>query len=163
PSQAHLPGGLPAPGLAPPTTPLEFHPSATLSEVYSDNFFLTSTHKTDNFRSMITPGMLLSINTPKTWGVVSVNVGVAHDSIKSDRDFSYFPGGAAQLKYAFDPRLSLSLVDTYTRSDEPALANQFGLAQQRRISTGNTFGASADWLLDLLTLQGYYRLSTFSS
>jgi len=65
------------------------------------------------------------------------------------------------VKHAFDPRLSLSLVDTFTRSDEPALANPFGLQQQRRTFTSNTLDLSADWLLGLFATQAYYRLSTF--
>ncbi len=163
PSQSHLPAALPAPEPTAATTPFELHPSLTLSETYSDNFLVSSTAKIDNFRSMLTPGLLLGINTPKTRGTVSVNLGVAHDSINRDRDFGYFPSAVVQIKHAFDPRLSLSLVDTFTRSDEPALANQFGLAQERRTFTSNSLGVSADWLLDLLALQGYYRLSTFSS
>ena len=57
----------------------------------------------------------------------------------------------------------MSLADTFVRSDEPALANQFGLQQQRQTFTSNTLSLSADWLLDLLAAQAYYQLSTFSS
>ena len=163
PSQIHPPASLPAPEPIPRTTPFELHPSLTLSETYSDNFGLSTTGKTDNFRSMITPGMLIGINGPRTRGTVSANLGVAHDSTKNDRDFGYFPSAVVQVKHAFDPRLSLSLVETFARSDEPALANPFGLTQERRTFTSNTLGLSADWLLDLLAIQGYYRLSTFSS
>ena len=69
---------------------------------------------------------------------------------------------SAAVKHAFDPRLSVSLVDTFVRSDEPALANQFGLQQQRQTFTSNTLGLSADWLLDLVATQAYYQLLTFS-
>ena len=160
PSQSHLPAQLPPPGPV-GATDFELHPSLTLSEEYSDNFQITSMNKIDNFRSTISPGLLVGINAPKTRGTVSTSLGVVQDSVNSVGDFGFFPSLSAAVKHAFDPRLSLSLVDTFTRSDEPALANQFGLQQQRRTFTSNMLGLSADWLLDLLATQGYYQLSTF--
>jgi hypothetical protein len=94
---------------------------------------------------------------------VAANLGIVHDSINDADEFSYFPSLTLRLKHAFDPRLSVSLVDVFNRNDEPALANPFGLSQQRRVSTSNTLGLSVDWLLDILAIQGYYRLSTFFS
>jgi len=160
PSQSHLPAPSQVAGLT-AATPFELHPSLTFSEEYSDNFLISSTNKVDNFRSIISPGLLVGINGPKTRGTLSTSLGVAQDS--SVGGFSFFPTLSAAVKHAFDPRLSLSLADTFTRSDEPALANQFGLQQQRQAFTSNTLSLSADWLLDLLTTQGYYQLSTFSS
>ena len=70
----------------------------TLSETYSDNFRLSSSNKADNFRSMITPGLLLGINTVTTRGTVSANFGAAHDSINRNEDVKYFPSAVVQLK-----------------------------------------------------------------
>lgn len=141
---------------------MDLHPSVAFSEEYSDNFQITSTNKISNFRSTITPGLLVGINGPRTRGTVSANLGVTQDSINSFGDFGFFPVLSAAVKHAFDPRLSVSLVDTFVRSDEPALANQFGLQQQRQTFTSNTLGLSADWLLDLVATQAYYQLLTFS-
>jgi hypothetical protein len=154
---------LPAPEATAASTAFELRPSVAFSEQYSDNFFISPTNKTSDFRSTISPGLLVGINGPRTRGTVSTSLSVAQDSINSFGDVSFFPSVSATIKHAFDPRLSLSLVDTFTRSDEPALANQFGLQQQRQTFTSNTLGLSADWLLDLLATQGYYQLSTFSS
>jgi len=134
----------------------------TFSEQYSDNFRISSTNKIDNFRSTISPGFLVGINGPRTRGTVSAGLGVTQDSSNSFGDSGFFPSLSAAVKHAFDPRLSVSLVDTFSRSDEPALANQFGLQQQRQTFTSNTLGLSADWLPGLLATQGYYHLSTFS-
>jgi hypothetical protein len=163
PSQSHLPAQLPDPDLTAALPLFDIHPFVTFSEQYSDNFQITSTNKTDNFRSLISPGLLVGINGPRTRGNVSTSLGVAQDSVNRIGDVGLFPSVSASVKHAFDPRLSLSLVEAFTRSDEPALANQFGLQQQRRTFTSNTLGLSADWLLDLVATQGYYQLSTFSS
>ena len=161
PSQSHLPAQLPPSGPSAAATAFDFHPFFTVSEEYSDNFRISSTNKIDNFRSIMSPGLLVGINDPTTRGTVSTSLGVVQDSVNSAGDFGFFPSLSAVVKHAFDPRLSLSLVDTFTRSDEPALANQFGLQRQRQTFTSNTLGVSADWLLDLLATQGYYQLSTF--
>jgi hypothetical protein len=163
PSQSHLPTQLPSPLLTASRFAFDLHPSVAFSEEYSDNFQLTSTNKIDNFRSTISPGVLVGINGARTQGTVSTNLGIVQDSVDSFGDFRFFPSVSAAVKHAFDPRLSVSLVDTFARSDEPALANQFGLQQQRRAFTSNTLGLSADWLIDLLATQAYYQLSTFFS
>jgi len=162
PSQTHLPAVLQPPGQT-AATPFELRPSLGFSEQYSDNFLISPTDKVGNFRSTISPGLLVGINGPHTRGTVSTTLSVAQDSINSFGDFSFFPSLSAAVTHAFNPRLSVSLVDTFIRSDEPALSNQFGLQQQRQTFTSNTLGLSADWLLDLLATQGYYQLSTFSS
>lgn len=162
PSQSHLPGLLPDPEQTAAGLAFDLHPSVAFSEQYSDNFQLSSTNKIDNFRSTLSPGLLIGINGPRTRGTVSTALGVTQDSVNKVGDLGFFPSLNASVKHAFDPRLSVSLAETFVRSDEPALANQFGLQQQRRTFTANTLGLSADWLLDLLATQGYYQLSTFS-
>jgi hypothetical protein len=162
PSQTHLPPLLPPP--APPGTkrPFEFHPTVGLSEQYSDNFFLTSTNRTENYRTTLNPGFLVGINDPRASGTVSASAGITQDSVDSAGDLHYFPSASAALKYVFDPRLSLSLVDSFARSDSTALANQFGLQTQRTTFTSNRVGVAADWLIDVLATQAYYQYSLFS-
>ena len=133
-----------------------------LSEQYSDNFFLTAANKTSNFRTTLSPGLLVGINGPKTRGTLLTSLNVAQDSTDSFGDFSFFPSLSTAVRHDFNPRLSVSLVDTFTRSDEPALSNQFGLQQQRQTFASNTLTLSADWLLDLVATQGYVQLLTFS-
>jgi putative beta-barrel porin BBP2 len=161
PSLSHVPAALPARALTAAAAPFELHPSVAFSEEYSDNFRISSTDKVDNFRSTISPGLLVGINGPSTRATVSASLGIAQDSINRLGDFSFFPNLSAAVKQVLGPRLSVSLVDSFTRSDEPALANQFGLRQQRQTFTSNTLGLSVDWLLDLVAAQGYYQLLTF--
>ena len=162
PSQTHLPPLLPPP--APPGTRLGFdlRPTFGVSEQYSDNFFLTATNRTENFRSMISPGLLIGINDPRASGTVLASVGIAQDSVDTLGDLHLYPAAAAALRYAFDPRLSLSLFEAYVRSDSPALANQFGLQTTRNTFDTNRLGVSADWLMDVYATQAYYQFSLFS-
>ena len=148
----------------PPVEPVfDLHPLVAVSEQYSDNFQLTPTNRIDNFRTTISPGLFVGINGPRTRGTVSTTLDVTQDSINRFGDLGFFPTLSAGVTHAFDPRLSVSLTDTFTRSDNPALANQFGLQQQRQTFTSNTLSLSADWLLDRLATQAYYQLGTFFS
>jgi hypothetical protein len=161
PSQSHLPAEAPPAAPTAAARPFELHPSVSFSEQYSDNFEISSSNKIDNFRSTISPGLLVGINGPRTRGTVSASLGVAQDSIRRFGDFSFFPSVSASVRHQFDPRLTVSLSDAFSRSDEPALGNQFGLQQRRQPFTSNTLSLSADWLLDRVATQGYYQLATF--
>ena len=61
----------PSPSLAAPRLAVDLHPSVAFSEEYSDNFQISSTNKIDNFRTIISPGLLVGINGPRTLGTVS--------------------------------------------------------------------------------------------
>ena len=89
-------------------------------------------------------------------------MGVAQDTVDTLGELHYFPSAAATFKYVLHPRLSLSLAEAFTRSDEPALANQFGLKTQRSTFDSNQLGVSADWLIDVFATQVYYQSSVFS-
>src|SRR5262249_54455197 len=45
----------------------------------------------------------------------------------------------------------------------PTQADQFGLRRERRTFTSNSFSISADWLIDIIQTQAYYRNSIFFS
>ena len=112
---------------------------------------------------MVSPGLTLSINGPRTEGLISGGLDLVQDSTSSFGDLSFFSQLLVSVKHTITPRLTLYLVDTFVRNDEPSLADQFGLRQQRQTFTRNTLGLSADWYLDLVALQAYYQLATFSS
>jgi hypothetical protein len=164
PSQSHVPGlFVPPIGIAPGAT-FEYHSTLTLSEQYTDNFNLTPSArgKQSNFRTTLSPGSTILINTAKTQGSVSATSGFSHDSSTSQTDFNTFPSLSASIRHSFNPRLSLTLTDSFNRNDNPSVADSSGLRQQRQTFTSNTFGASVDWLIDLLQTQYYYRNSFFS-
>src|SRR5262249_42795861 len=104
---------------------------------------------------------LVGINGAKVRGTVAASFGVAQDSSAAAGDVGYFPSLLAAVRYAVDPRLTFSLVERFTRSDDPAVANQFGLRQERQTFNTNTLTRSADGLLDRVATQAYYQLLTF--
>jgi hypothetical protein len=165
PSQSHIPGlFLPPIGIAPGAI-FEYHSRLTLSEEYTDNFNLTTSAQgtQSNFRTTLSPGSTILINTAKTQGRLSVSSGFTYDSSTGQDNFNAFPSLTASIRHSFNPRLSLTLTDSFNRTDNPTVANSSGLQQQRQTFTSNTFGASADWLIDLLQTQYYYRNSYFSN
>jgi hypothetical protein len=165
PSQSHVPGlFVPPVGIAPGAT-FEYHSTLTLSEEYTDNFNLTTSAqgKQSNFRTTLSPGSIVLINTAKTQGSVSANSGFSYDSSTGPSDINIFPSLSASIRHSFNPRLSLTLTDSFNRNDNPSVADSSGLRQQRETFVSNTFGASVDWLIDLLQTQYYYRNSFFST
>jgi hypothetical protein len=143
----------------------EYHSTLTLSEEYTDNFNLTTNAqgKQSNFRTTLSPGSTILINTAKTQGSVSGSSGFSYDSSTSQDNFNTFPSVTASLRHSFNPRLSLTLTDSFNRNDSPSVADSSGLRRERQTFTSNTFGASVDWLIDLLQTQYYYRNSFFSN
>ncbi len=165
PSQSHVPGlFVPPMGIAPGAT-FEYHSSLTLSEEYTDNFNLTTSAqgKQSNFRTTLSPGSTILINTAKTQGSLSASSGFSYDSSTGQDNFNVFPSLSASIRHSFNPRLSLTLTDTFNRNDSPSVADSSGLRQQRQTFIANTFGASVGWLIDLLQTQYYYRNSYFST
>lgn len=137
---------------------LEFHPTARVSEEYSDNFFQTSSHARDNFRTTLGPGFVMLLNGARTFGSLSTTVDLVHDTAKdSGDDIKVFPSVNAAIRYLFSPRLSLTLTETFVRNDSPSVIDQFGLRRGRQIYDTNTLGATVDWLLDRIATQAYYR------
>ena len=186
PSQTNIPAPLPVPVLGAPGLPgtpgftgipnlslpgafaptittvrggtLEFHPTLRASEEYSDNFFQTSSHAQDNFRSILGPGFIMLLNGARTFGSLSTTVDLVHDTAKNSGDeVKVFPSVNAAIRYLFTPRLSLTITETFIRNDSPSVVDQFGLRRGRQIYDTNTLGATVDWLLDRIATQAYYR------
>ena len=163
PSQIHLPA---PPGLLQTLEgrrlfELDFTPSVT--ETWTDNFNLTSSNKQQNFRTMLGPGMNVLINGANTKASVAGQPGLVYDSADPSHEVRFFPSGHAAVQQILSPRLTLGATDGYTRTDQPAQSNSFGLNTQRQTFSSNTFGLSADWLADLIATQGYYWNSYFTS
>src|SRR6266536_1375241 len=166
PSQSHLPSQFvwPIPGSVPGAT-FEYHSTLTLSEQYTDNFNLTTSAqgKQSNFRTTLSPGSTILINTAKTQGSVSATSGLTYDSSTSTDNFNAFPSLSASVRHEFTPRLSLTLNDSFNRNDSNSLVDSSGLRQQRQTYISNTFSASVSWLIDLLQTQYFYQNSYFSN
>jgi hypothetical protein len=137
---------------------LEFHPTARVSEEYSDNFFLTTSHTQENFRSIFGPGFVLLLNGARTFGTFATTIDLVHDTAPNSGDeVKVFPSLHAAIRYALTPRLGLTLSDTFIRNDQPQIADQFGIRRGRQTFDTNTLGLSVDWLLDRVATQAYYR------
>jgi hypothetical protein len=160
PSQTRLPQAFQAPAITPGLN-FTITKSLTLSEEYSDNFRLSAVNRESNFRTMLTGGLGLIINLPRTQGTLSSSLGVAHDTVKDEIDPSFFPSFSGSVRHQFTPRLSLTLTDSLVRSDDPNLGDEGGLRRERGTFTSNSFTAAVDWTLDLIALQFYYRNSLF--
>jgi hypothetical protein len=156
--------GLTMPGLLPPTVTsirgatLEFHPTARLAEEYSDNFFQTSSHAEENFRTILGPGFTLFLNGARTFGALSTTIDLVHDTApNTGNEVKVFPSLNLAVRYALSPRLALTLTDTFIRSDEANTLDRLGIRQGRQISDSNTLGLTVDWLVGRIATQAYYR------
>jgi hypothetical protein len=163
PSQWHPPIGLPA-GFQPSGGGrfLEFVPTLSLSEQWTDNFNQTVSNKVTNYRSVVGPGGTVLINGATTKGFVTGNAGFTYDSAPASSNYDIFPTVTAGLSQFFSPRLSLTLTDSYTRNNSPSQADQFGLNTQRQTYAQNTFSASVNYLIDQIATQTYYTNSSNS-
>ncbi|MGH7368498.1 MAG: hypothetical protein ACREK9_19005 [Candidatus Rokuibacteriota bacterium] len=156
------PGGGPS-AFAPTITTLrgatlEFHPTLHASEEYSDNFFQTTTQSEDNFRSTLGPGFTLLMNGARTFGTLATTVDLVHDTAPNSGDtIKVFPSLFTAIRYAFTPRLSLTVTDTFVRNDSASALDRSGIRRGRQISDTNTLGLTADWLIDRIATQAYYR------
>ena len=144
----------------PVTATFQFEPILTLTEEYTDNFNLTKTNKQSNFRTTLSPGLRLGINSPLTKGIIGLTFTPAYDTVTGD--LRYFYSLLGQVVWQANPRWQLTVADTFTRSDEPGQADRLGLRQERRTFTTNTFGVNSDYLVGLIATRQSYRLATFS-
>ena len=156
--------GLTIPGAFAPTVlslrggTVEFHPTLRVSEEYSDNFFQTSSHAEDNFRSTLGPGFTILMKGARTFGTLSAVVDLVHDTAKNAGDeLKVFPSLNAAIRYALTPRLSLTLTDTFVRNDASSSLDRSGIRRGRQTSDTNSAGLIVDWLADQVALQAYYR------
>ena len=143
----------------PPAATFDLQPSLTLSEEYSDNFKLQPRDRQENFRTSLTPGLTLFINSPFTTGVLNYALSVSHDS--SSESLSLFHLLLAQVAWQATPRLRFSASDAFTRGDEPTQADRLHLRSERRTFTSNVFAIDSDQLFGTIATREYYRLSTF--
>jgi hypothetical protein len=152
----NLPG--PPPGIT-PGPPFEFHPTAGLSQEYTDNFDRTATGRRDDFRTSASAGGLLRFTLPTARGFASYTLTGAYDT--ANQELSAFQSLDAQARWEATPLLMLTVTDGLTRSDQPQEADRLGLRQERRNFTSNLFSLTSDYRLGTIDTRQYYRLSTF--
>ena len=161
PSQSRIPGAFDT-SLIPANAPrATFTPTLTLQEQWTDNFFLTETERTDNFRTTAAVGFDLLLNFPKTRGSLSTSLAFSYDSAADEQQTNFFPSFSGSVHHTFSPRLSLTVSDTFRRDNDPFLADTNGVRTERENFISNTFSVSLNWLIDIFQTQYYYRNNLF--
>ena len=164
PSQSHIPG--PIPGLMTNLNDrklFSFYVNPNLTETWTDNFNFTTKHQQENYRTSLGLGGVVLVNGATTKASISSNVAFAYDTADPSGGVKPFPTLNAALTQIVSPRLTLTATDSYTRNDQPSQADTFGLNRQRQTFSSNSFGLSANWLIDIVPTQFYYRNAFFSS
>jgi len=163
PSQTRIPGAFDT-SIIPTGAPrFTFTPSLTLSEQWTDNFFLENVGKTDNFRTTLALGLALLINLPNTQGSISTSLAGAYDTAPDTENFNFFPEFHATVTHTFTPNLSLVVSEDFRRGDDPLFADPNGLRRNRETFVTNTLSVSLNWLIDIFRTQIYYRNLLFFS
>jgi hypothetical protein len=167
-------GFLPGPGFAPGST-FTLSKFVTVTEEFTDNFNLfeeqqdpffsgvISNRKVSNFRTTVTPGLTLAIDAARTKGFISVGLSLVYDTADDGLKGSLWPNLNMVLAYEINPRMTLTLTDTFTRDDDSFQGDAFGVRRQRAVFTANTFTATLAWQIDRIQTQIYYQNSVFFS
>jgi len=130
-----------------------------LAEEYTDNFRHSDADKKSNFRTIISPGLRLGINGALTKGLISYVPSETYDT--SDDKTSLFHSVLGSVTWQATPRLSLTLSETFVRSDEASQADRLSLRLDRKPFTTNTFMPTLAYSFAPITATAYYRLATF--
>ena len=149
-----------APG-ARPTRTFELRPSVSLSGEYTDNFNHSSDDPISNFRSRLSPALLVLLDTGPITGQAYYRPSVFHDS--SSQEFGTQHGLGAQLAWQATSRLRLTLTETFLKSDEPELADRLDINAGRRDFTRNLLALGGVYSIGTIETRAHYRLSLFDS
>jgi hypothetical protein len=141
----------------------EFYINPNATETWTDNFNFTTQHKQENYRTTLGLGGTVLVNGPTTKASVTSNAGYTYDTANPSGGWRLFPTISGALTQILSPRLTLTATDSYTRNDEPSQADSFGLNRQRQTFSSNSFSLSANWLVDIVATQLYYRNTFFTS
>jgi hypothetical protein len=139
--------------------PFELKPSVVFAEEFTDNFERRR-DGTSNLRSSVAPGATLLIRRGVLDGSVGYQPSATHDTVTDD--FGLFHSLAATVRWLPTPRLTFTVTDTFTLSDNPEDASRLSLRRDRETFTSNVLGLQADYVLGTVGTRGYYRLSTFT-
>jgi putative beta-barrel porin BBP2 len=158
--QILFPVQVPPPEAGRPTQTFEFHPLLGFSEEYSDNFNRSVSNHRDNFRTMVSPGMNVLLDSAFLSGSATYTISGFYDSFVDD--FGYFNTFSGQLSWQAARYLKLLAAAGLNQSDQPEQADSLGLqVNRRRFTTANAL-VGAEWNIDPVTLKPYYRVSFFN-
>ena len=152
---------LPTPDTPRPEKIFQFLPSVSLVEEYSDNFNQTKDDKVSNYRTGISPGLLLLVRHPFLNGQLGYTPLAFYDSSDERADVNHLFNGT--LTWEVVPRFRLTVSDSFTDSDQPAQADRLNLRTGRERFTSNGASILGEYIFEPFTAQAYYRNSYFKS
>jgi hypothetical protein len=151
----------PTPEALRPVKTFEFRPTLGIAEEYSDNFNLSATNKVSNFRSSVSPGLQVLLNTGLLTGQASYAPTAFYDTSNNEAGVNH--ALAALLNWQATPRLRLSVGDNFARTDEPERADRLNLRRGRETFTSNVLSLVGDYVVEPYAAQALYNFSTFFS
>ena len=144
-----------------PTKTFDVRSSLGISEEYSDNFERNNEDKVSNFRSAVTPGLLVLFDRGFLTGRAGYTPTVFYDTAVDEVGVNHAFIG--QIAWQATPRLRLTASDAFAHTDEPVRADRLDLRRGRETFTTNLFTFTSDYVVEPYTLKGHYRHSYFSS
>jgi hypothetical protein len=151
----------PPPDATRPRRLFEFHPTLGVSEEYSDNFLRSERNPQANFRSMVSPGLQVLLDSGSLTGSAAYTLSAFYDTQPKEPGFHHTL--AALLAWQATPRLRLSLAEAFLVSDDPAQADSLQLEQARRTFTSNQLSLTGEYSLGTIEPKAYFRRSDFTS
>jgi hypothetical protein len=142
-----------------PVQLFELHPLIGISEEYTDNFNLTPSNHKSNFRSMLSPGMKVLLDSAFLTGQATYVFSGFYDT--APNELGYFNNFAAGLSWEATPRIRLNVSGDVNQSDEPDQADSLGLRVTRRKFTSSHASVSSDVDIEGITASPYYHFSSF--
>jgi Putative beta-barrel porin 2 len=104
--------------------------SVSLIEEYSDNFFLSANDPQDAFRTSLNLGTVYRVESGKGFLSLANSIRGSYDTGGGQSTFAF---ANLSLNAGYElPRWSLTLSESFLRSDEPAEATPIGVRRQRR-------------------------------
>ena len=110
--------------------------SVSLTEEYSDNFFLSQENRQEEFLTGLEIGTVYRLEGGRSFLTLANSLGINYE-VRADRVNLPFVNLALNAGYQF-PRLSLSLSESFIRSDDLQEASPTGLRGERRIFFRNS-------------------------
>jgi opacity protein-like surface antigen len=110
--------------------------SVSLTEEYSDNFFLSERNQQEEFRTGVEIGTIYRLEGGRSFLSLANSVGINYE-VRADQVNLPFVNFALNTGYQF-PRLSLSLNESFLRSDDVQDASPTGLRAERQTFLRNS-------------------------
>ena len=125
----------------------DFTPSISVSEVYDDNIYLSSTNEKSDYITTVTPGISLNILSEKNHLELSYSPGFVWYG-KEDQNDTVRHSGSLNYGQDLAQHLKFELTDTYIQSEEPLEETEDveGIRNTRSTYQRNTGRASLSYV-----------------